>query len=337
MDTNKPSSQNSNHHSPHGGKEEIYSREHLKSWDDNHPDPSLDVERDPIPGEFVPVELSPDATIDEELLADMNDLNAIELRFQSLIKERLLRETELNPPLFPWETGTEAYLMEEMPEREASNESETVWQPQLAAFNIPFKMPQPILGRLISACSEAVQSINPQGIKLVRAVESLFSVEPLMLHQLANWVLATPQASRSGAGVVLEGDFQTADEQQRIVMSMMAAQKIMEGLAIAVSPTKPTASFRWETTLGAIAIEANYIAESSTSLGKTIQLLIRLPQGGQAIWESAQGSASAARMYPGELYLTLVDCQINGVYPVTISFNQVNQEPLTVAITLNPA
>ena len=64
---------------------------------------------------------------------------------------------------------------------------------------------------------------------------------------------------------------------------------------------------------------------------------MRLPQGGQATWESAQGSASAARMYPGDLCLTLVDCQPNGIYPVTITLNQADQEPLTIAIALQSA
>ena len=265
----------------------------------------------------------------------MSNFNAIEARFQSLIRDRLQQETESNPPRFPWETGTEAYFIEEQQELEAVQDS--LWQPQFAAFDIPFNMPQSVLKELIASCSETMRSLKPQGIQLVQAVESLFDVEPMMLHQLANWVVATPQPSRSNNTLTLEGNYATASEQQQIVMSMLAARKIMENLVISLSPEAPKKASKFETTAGAIAVEATYMPNEDSSLGKTIQVSVQMPQGGQVTWESAQGSASATRMYPGNLFLTLVDCQIDGIYPVTITLHQANQEPLTLAIALKAA
>lgn len=267
----------------------------------------------------------------------MSNPNAIEARFQSLIRDRLLQETEQHPPRFPWETGTEAYFLEEQQELEAVQGS--LWQPQLAAFELPFNLPQSVLKELITSCSETMRSLKPQGIQLVQAVESLFDVEPMMLHQLANWVIATPQPSRSNNTLTLEGNYATANEQQQIVMSMLAAQKIMENLVISLSPETPTTTTQFETTAGAIAITATYMANEAADLGstQTIQVSVQMPQGGQVTWESAQGSASATRMYPGPLCLTLVDCQLEGIYPVTITLHQANQEPLTLAIALKAA
>ena len=265
----------------------------------------------------------------------MSNPNAIEARFQSLIRDRLLQETEQHPPRFPWETGTEAYFLEEQQELEAVQGS--LWQPQLTAFELPFNLPQSVLKELVTSCSETMRSLKPQGIQLVQAVESLFDVEPMMLHQLANWVVATPQPSRSNNTLTLEGNYATANEQQQIVMSMLAAQKIMENLVLSLTPDAPTAATNFETTAGAIAIEATYLANEATNLGNAIQVSVQMPQGGQVTWESAQGSASATRMYPGTLFLTLVDCQLEGIYPVTITLHQANQEPLTLAIALKAA
>ncbi|AFY39038.1 hypothetical protein Lepto7376_2781 [[Leptolyngbya] sp. PCC 7376] len=301
----------------------------------NCPDSVLELERDAIGAGSFSSELLPNNVIDEELSTHMTNFNAIEARFQSLLKDRLLQETENNPPRFPWETGTEAYLIEE--QQALQSDHNFLWQPQLTAFEIPFNVPQSVLKELIQSCSKAMQSLNPQGIKLVQAVESLFDVDPMMLHKMANWVVATPQPNRSDATAVLEGNYDTANEQQQIVMSMLAAQKIMEQLVISLSPDAAVKSTKFETTAGAIAVEAQYATESESTLGQTIRVLVRLPQGGQVTWESAQGSASASRMYPGDLCLTLVDCQPNGIYPVTIALNQADQEPLTIAIALQSA
>jgi hypothetical protein len=261
----------------------------------------------------------------------MNNMNAIEARFQSLLKDRLLQEIESHPPRFPWETGSEVYLTDGQPEQEPVT---PLWQPQLAAFNIPFKMPEPMLSNLMRSCSEAMRSLEPQGAKLVQAVQELFPVEQLMLHQMAQWVMATPD--RSGPAAVLTGDFQTSSDQQQIAMSMIAAKAILEQLTINVSAKAPT-QFEWQTAVGAIAIKASYGNNQGSELGHKVHLSVYLPQGGQVVWETAQGSASASRIYPGELGLILVDCQKGGIYPVTITLNQASQEPLTVAIALDPA
>ncbi|NJN71565.1 MAG: hypothetical protein HC799_01460 [Limnothrix sp. RL_2_0] len=332
MDNNKMSSQNAADQLPLTEHDPGLSGEQTQLWEDNYPDQALETEMDPILVEDFLLELSPDAIIDEELSTNMNNMNAIEARFQSLLKDRLLQEIASHPPRFPWETGSEVYLTDGQPEQEPV--VTPLWQPQLAAFNIPFKMPEPMLSNLMRSCSEAMQSLEPQGAKLVQAVQELFPVEQLMLHQMAQWVMATPD--RSGPAAVLTGDFQTASDQQQIAMSMIAAKTILEQLTINVSAKAP-AKFEWETAVGAIAIKASHVSNQTSELGHKVHLSVYLPQGGQVTWETAQGSASASRLYPGELGLTLVDCQKGGIYPVTITFNQANQEPLTVAIALDPA
>ena len=335
MDERKQSSSNSGKPLMSSGQQSNFDEEENQPLASNYPDLDVDLERDAIGAESSSSELLPDNVIDEDLSINMTNFNAIEARFQSLLKDRLLHETENNPPRFPWETGTEAYLIEE--QQALKSEQGFLWQPQLTAFEIPFNVPQSVLKELVQSCSKAMQSLNPQGIKLVQAVESLFDVDPIMLHKMANWVVATPQPNRSDSSAVLEGNYATANEQQQIVMSMLAAQKIMENLVISLSPESIVKSTKFETTVGAIAVKAEYITDSESTIGQTIRVLVRLPQGGQVTWESAQGSASAARMYPGDLWLTLVDCQPNGIYPVTITLNQADQEPLTIAIALQSA
>lgn len=332
MDNNKMSSQNAANQPPLQEQDPSLSGEQTKLWEDNYPDQALETEMDPLLAEDFLLEFSPDALTDEESSTHMNNMNAIEARFQSLLKDRLLQEIESHPPRFPWETGTEVYLTDGQPEQEPA--VTPLWQPQLAAFKIPFKMPEPMLSNLMRSCSEAMQSLEPQGAKLVQAVQELFPVEQLMLHQMAQWVMATPD--RSGAAAVLSGDFQTASDQQQIAMSMIAAKTILEQLTINVSAKAP-ARFEWQTAVGAIAIKASYANNQISDLGHKVHLSVYLPQGGQVVWETAQGSASASRIYPGELGLTLVDCQKGGIYPVTITLNQANQQPLTVAIALDPA
>ncbi|OKH17277.1 hypothetical protein [[Limnothrix rosea] IAM M-220] len=332
MDKQTNASQNSLNPPTASEKELGLHEEKHQPWSSNYPDSVSELERDAIGAELLSSELLPDHVTDEELSTNMTTFNAIETRYQNLLKDRLLQETENNPPRFPWETGNEAYFIEEQQAEQALQDS--LWQPQLAAFENPFNLPQSTLKALIQSCSEAMRSLNPQGIKLVQAVESLFDVDPMMLHKMANWIVTTPQPSRSDATAVLEGNYETANEQQQIVMSMLAAQKIMENLVISLSSESPFKSAKFETTVGAIAVEAQYITASDLTLGKTIRVLVRVPQGGHVTWESAQGSASASRMYPGDLCLTLVDCQENGIYPITITLNQANQEPLTVAIAL---
>ncbi len=335
MDKQIKSSQNSdNPPESSENKSDLSGTKHQPS-SNNYPDSASELERDAIGAELFSSELLPDNAIDEESSTKMTNFNAIEARFQNLLKDRLLQETENNPPRFPWETGSEAYFMEEQQAEQALQDS--LWQPQLAAFENPFNLPQSTLKQLIQSCSEAMRSLNPQGIKLVQAVESLFDVDPMMLHKMANWIMTTPQLARSPETAVLEGNYETANEQQQIVMSMLAAQKIMENLVITLSSESPFKSTKFETTVGAIAVEARYIKESDLTLGKTIRVVVRVPQGGSVTWESAQGSASASRMYPGDLCLTLVDCQANGIYPITITLNQANQEPITVAISLQAA
>ncbi|MGB2925164.1 MAG: hypothetical protein WBB82_07675 [Limnothrix sp.] len=332
MDNNKQSSQNGENQIPPTGTDADFFRESTQLWEDNYPDQPLEAEMDPLLAENFLFDLSPDTPINEELSIGTNNMNAIEARFQSLLKDRLLQEIESHPPRFPWEMGTELYLVDE----EVTQEPVVapLWQPQLAAFDLPFKLPEPTLNSLMRACLQAMQSMEPQGAKLVKAVQELFPVEDLMLHQMAQWVMATPD--RSGKGAVLTGDFQSASDQQQIAMSMVAAKTLLDRLTIMLTPQVQEADFEWKTTVGAIAIKASYLPGPSSELNK-IHLTVTLPQGGQVTWETAQGSASASRMYPGELGLTLVDCQSNGIYPVTITLNQANQEPLTVAVVLDLA
>lgn len=297
---------------------------------DIYPDQSQETEMDPLLVENFGVDLSPEINIEEELSESMNSINGIEARFQTLLKSRLLQEIESRPPRFPWENGSELYLAEESLGQ--SPLGLPLLQPQWVALNLPFNLPDTVLANLMQACSQAMQSLEPQGVKLVQAVQELFPVDKLMLHQLAQWVMAAPQPSRSGQGAVLTGDFATANEQQRVAMSMIAAKTIMDRLMISLSSTQPSGALSWETTVGKIEVRATLLSQESAEIAQEIQVAIALPKGGEAVWESPQGSARASRMYPGELRLNLMDCQGQGIYPITIRLHQAEQEPLTVAI-----
>lgn len=312
--------------------EQLLFRAQNSSSGNIYPDQSLETGRDPLLAENFYFDLSADDSLDEELSKNMNNANGIEARFQNLLKNRLLQEMESHPPRFPWENGSEVYLMDE--QFVPDSLLPPLLHPQLAAFNLPFNLPESVLNNLVGACSQAMQSLEPQGVRLVQAVQELFAVDKLILHQLAQWVMTAPAPSRSGQSAVLEGNFETANEQQRVAMSMIAAKAIMDRLMISLSATQTKGEFLWETTAGKISVKASYLPQGDTDFGHVINLAIALPRGGQAVWESDQGAVSALRMYPGELRLTLMDCQLNGVYPVKITLNQAAHESLTVAIAL---
>ena len=79
----------------------------------------------------------------------MSNNNTIEARFQSLLKNCLLQETEGNPPRFPWETGNEAYFIEEV--TEAGITDDVLWELQIASFDLSINMSQSTIAELVQA------------------------------------------------------------------------------------------------------------------------------------------------------------------------------------------
>lgn len=264
-------------------------------------------------------------------LTAMNELTNLEYRFQSILKQRLQNEIERHPPLFPWESDINDYesdYLEELPETNIPWMQ--LWTPQLAGLNIAFSLPTKIAQELLTACSEAMQSLQPQGAKLVKAVSELFPDEQQSLNQMAGWVLLAPSRS---ATATISADYGSANRQQQMAMSLLAANEILKQLTIQISASEPAATREWQTTAGLVTLKAEYLKNDHQT--PVIRLETYLPQGGSLSWDSPQGSVEAQRTYRGHLNIEIPDVQVGETYTLRLHLGNVSQVPLNFAIVVS--
>lgn len=289
------------------------------------------------------------------------ELPAVQDRFYALLKRRLQVEIQRNPPLFPWESEVTDYEHEtpglvyaashsatSQPEPATVGVSEPqvaprpkilvpVWAAQLQNLSLPVPLPEAILAQLLERCQEAVQTSLREGAKLVQAVESLFPGHSQSLNQLAGLVLVSP--ARSGNQTLSRlsaqsGDFpsnyETAVPAQQMVLSLLAAQEIMNSLTLTLSPNQPVVDRQWLTAAGLLTLQTEYVPQSSGH--SRLQVRGELPCGGCLSFRAGETQAAAQRSDAGCLSVELFDLPPNQTYPLDVQLDAPDSSTLTFAI-----
>ncbi|MGF1498346.1 MAG: PatU [Elainellaceae cyanobacterium] len=254
-------------------------------------------------------------------------------RFHALLKRRLRTEIEQNPPLFPWEVDVNDYESEHPDVAIAEQVPAQFWLNHVQQ-QLPVPMSRSVLAQLLMQCQELAQSSLQQGVKLVRAVESLFPGETQTLNYLAGLVLASPSRSAMlspGAKTDETGfpkHYDAATPLQQMALSLMAAREIVETLTLSVLPNQPRTKRHWLTDAGAVTLVANYQAGQSPRL----RIEGHLPCAGTLTFRGQEGQAIAQRTSAGELSVELCDIETEGLYPLEIQLMDQGHPPLTFVV-----
>lgn len=226
--------------------------------------------------------------------------SVLEDRFYSLLKNRMRAQIEAHPPLFPWESEMLEY------------EDVTVqWLPQLQALQLPVPLPQAVLSELFQQCQDLVQTVHQTGLRLVRSVEPLVSPTGFELQSLAQVVaLGTARDDeRTQAyllGQTLPQNYETATPQQQAVLTLLAAQQLLQKMTLTLSSQTPSQGQLWATAVGPVEVTATY-TESLLGQGQ-IELWADLPLGGQMHCQGPDHLWQAERSTAGRVNL-VVPCQ----------------------------
>lgn len=250
----------------------------------------------------------------------LGEIPAVQDRFQALIKRRLRLEIERHPPLFPWEQHVQEYpewLGQEAP-------AASLWLDHLRHLKLPALLPDEVMAALLQRCQDLANQPLKSGVRLVKAVESLFPEQPQTLQNVARLVLSP--AYRSGsAAAELSLDYDSANTQQQVALAMLAAQEIFSSLALALSPQQPLVERQWVTPAGTLTLKASYQPDGS------VQIQGVLPQAGYLQVAASRIERTAA----GEVIGVLDQPQPGQVYPVTVGLGDFSAAPLQFSLWLD--
>lgn len=268
--------------------------------------------------------------IEDNSSLKLGEIPAVQDRFHAIIKRRLRVEIERNPPLFPWETKLWDYETE--PSEQLSGQPvPTFWSTQLQTLKLPVQLPETLLLQIFAECRQIVHSSLRQGIKLVRAVETLFPEEPQALNHWAGQVLAEP--ARSSSQTLAAGDlplsYEAASSTQQMVLSLLAARQVLESMTLEVSAEFPQAQRQWMTTSGPVVLEAIYQPEA-----QTIQITGQLPMAGQLILQGETSRITATCTTAETLKVVLNHFVPEQTYPLTVELNAEDPQQLIFAVHL---
>lgn len=241
---------------------------------------------------------------------ELGEGSVLEDRFYALLKRRMRAQIETHPPLFPWENEMLEY------------EDVTVqWLPQLQALQLPVALPQPVLSQLFQQCQDLVQTVHQTGLRLVRSVQPLVSQSETDLQSLAQAVAlgAARDDGRGQAyllGATLPQDYDTATPQQQAVLTLLAAQQLLQKMTLTLSPQCPRQGQTWETEAGPVEVTATY-TEPLPGQGK-LDLWAKLPLGGQMSCQGQENLWRAERGTAGEVNLVVPGFQLDQAYGVDL-------------------
>ncbi len=254
-------------------------------------------------------------------------------RFQALVKRRLQKELQDNPPLFPWETEISDC---ESDAEAASLSPNQFWTTHLQRLRLPVEIPPDIFAQLLDCCQTVVQSSIASPIKLVRAVERLFPGQSQMLHQFASVVLASGacnspnQIDLSAVDTNFPSSYEAATPTEQMVLLLIAARQIIGSLSLTLSPHQPSVESEWLTAVGELVLRAEYQVERRLKAGLRVQG--RFPCGGSLKLQVGQACAIASRSDAGQLSVELSDLQLNQTYPLEVLCPHLNENPLIFGI-----
>ncbi len=249
-------------------------------------------------------------------------------RFQALVKRRLQKELQDNPPLFPWETE----ISDPEPESLSPNQ---FWTTHLQRLRLPVPIPPDIFAQLLECSQAVVQSSIASPMKLVRAVEGLFPGQSQMLHQFASVLLASASCDtlvvqQSQIAADFPSSYEAATPTEQMVLLLIAARQTIGSLTLTLSPHQPIVEREWLTGVGELVLRAEYQIERRLFACLRVQGL--LPCGGSLKLQVGQACAIASRPDPGQLCVELSDLELNQTYPLEVLCPHLNDHPLIFAI-----
>jgi hypothetical protein len=266
------------------------------------------------------------------------EIPTVQDRFHALLKRRLQTEIQRRPPLFPWESEVYAYEPDQVDSTVVGQVPKRLWAAQLRNLSVPVAIPEAVLAQLLDQCQDLLQTSLREGVKLVRAVEALFPGHSHTLNELAGMVLAAP--SRSGtingqAGPSLletstkfPDSYEVATPKQQMALSLLAAREILNSLNLPVSVSQSCLERQWLTGAGLLTLEIRYQPQAEPKL----RVQGRLPSGGSLKLQGHAAESIATRDNSGCLSVELFDPQPNQTYPLTVEFQDQDQEPLVFVI-----
>ena len=259
------------------------------------------------------------------------EIHAVQERYHSLLKQRLRSEYEKNPPLFPWETEISEYPAEVSETTGVAVEIAPLWRAHMSKLKVPSLLPQPLLNALFLRCQSLAKQPIKRGIRLVKAVEDIFPDQSDLLEPIADMVLVpayrsdvATQEALAQQLVAVAGDYDSAHPEQKIALSMLAAQEILGALTLSISAVQSADEKQWLTSHGILNLSATY-------LDKQLTIKSILPTGGQVrLWDS-ELEKCASRVQPGVLDLVLTNPKPQKTYLLEVSL-QGESTPLNFAI-----
>lgn len=263
----------------------------------------------------------------EEPSLELGDVPVVQERFHALLKNHLRGEIEKNPPLFPWETEMLDYGTETGSVVESGIRG---WLRHLRAIKLPVSapIPEPVLATLLQRCQEVVQSSLQDGKKLVRAVEELFPGQDEALNYLTVNLMMSPSRSPGAvAGEPVISSYEAAAPAQQMLLSLLAAKEIVDGLTLRVSASKPVVDRHWETDAGVVALQVTYTPQTS------IRVQATLPCGGTLVLRNGQQTMTQ-RSTAGHLSAELFEPAPNHTYGLEVALQGL-EAPLLFAIRLD--
>lgn len=251
----------------------------------------------------------------------LGEIPVVQDRFKALLKRRMETEIQSKPPLFPWETEVVEY-----PDGgfEAVVPDSSFWANHLATLNLP-AVPQTVLLEIFERCLNLVNSSVREGVRLIRAVETLFPDQSGALNEVASLVLLG--AARGGSN--LPPTYEQATASQKMHLSLLAAREIMGHLRLVVSPSQPVVERSWETAVGMVMVEAFY--EPEIKLPK-LRVQCQVPAGGLLQMSCGKVFASAHRPDAGCLSVEIFDPQPDTTYSLEVRLDQLEGQPLSLAV-----
>jgi len=273
-----------------------------------------------------PEHLTPSEFIDP--VFDSGDVTIVQTHFEALLKRRLRQEIEPRPPLFPWEKALQEY-----PDTVSKDlQTATVWLDNLQNLGIPSSVPDDILTELFWRCQQVAQQTHQTGRRLVAVLETLFPEQPQTLEKIAGMV--SRPAYRSGQAQTLDAiDYDQATAQQKVALSMVAAQNIFEALSLQVSASAPTAQKHWLTADGTLVVTATYLPGDAPQL----KIEAHVPQAGSLQLTTDDETLDSRRIGPGELVIYLNQPQPARLYFVDVALGTKASCPLQFQVVLEQA
>ncbi|MFB2770220.1 PatU [Pelatocladus sp. BLCC-F211] len=261
----------------------------------------------------------------------LGEIPTVQERFQAVLKRRLKVEVEDHPPLFPWETQILDY-----PEYIGEPVTQLVpswgWVAHQSKLNLPTLLPETIFRQLLDRCQALITSSLPLGAKLVQAVESFFPDESQVLNDLAGTIQLRANL-RYGDTLNpmpnLDSDYSDLQPQQQMLVSLLAAQQVLESLTLPISITNPVLERQWLTSVGVLNLKVEY-----QSHGPVPKLVIRgdLPSKGVVKLQGNGSQAKAESSSPGCLSVELCCTQLNEAYTLMVDLKEIEQQPLLFVI-----